>query len=53
MLSAPGAVVATSNKEDLWAATAELREQRGTVWLFDPQSIAYQPQRWWWNPCVR
>ncbi|MEU7889822.1 TraM recognition domain-containing protein [Microbispora bryophytorum] len=50
VLSAPGAVVATSNKEDLWAATAELREQRGTVWLFDPQSITYQPQRWWWNP---
>ncbi|MEV4325666.1 type IV secretory system conjugative DNA transfer family protein [Microbispora rosea] len=50
VLSAPGAVVATSNKEDLWAATAELREQRGRVWLFDPQSITYQPQRWWWNP---
>ncbi|MFC0862417.1 type IV secretory system conjugative DNA transfer family protein [Sphaerimonospora cavernae] len=50
VLSAPGAVVATSNKEDLWAATAELRARRGTVWLFDPQSITYQPQRWWWNP---
>ncbi|MEV1204531.1 hypothetical protein [Microbispora rosea] len=20
------------------------------MWLFDPQSITYQPQRWWWNP---
>jgi len=27
VLSAPGAVVATSNKADLWAATAQLRDQ--------------------------
>ncbi|MEU8309854.1 TraM recognition domain-containing protein [Actinomadura sp. NPDC048955] len=52
VLSAPGAVIATSNKADLWAATAELREQTTgePVWLFDPQHITYQPQRWWWNP---
>jgi hypothetical protein len=30
-LSAPGAVIATSNKADLWAATAALRAQRGAV----------------------
>ncbi|SEF78350.1 TraM recognition site of TraD and TraG [Thermomonospora echinospora] len=51
VLSAPGAVIATSNKADLWAATAELRrETGGRVWLFDPQHITYQPQGWWWNP---
>ena len=39
VLSAPGAVVATSNKADLWAATAQLRAESGsTVWLFDPQA---------------
>ena len=45
VLSAPGAVIATSNKSDLWAATATLRAQRtgGRVWLFDPQQITYQP----------
>lgn len=52
VLSAPGAVIATSNKADLWAATAELRERTTgePVWLFDPQHITYQPQRWWWDP---
>ncbi len=51
VLSAPGAVIATSNKSDLWAATATLREQTtgGRVWLFDPQHITHQPQTWWWN----
>ena len=51
VLSAPGPVIATSNKSDLWAATAALREQAtgGQVWLFDPQHITYQPQTWWWN----
>jgi type IV secretory pathway TraG/TraD family ATPase VirD4 len=51
VLSAPGAVVATSNKADLWAATAQLRAATGsTVWLFDPQQITGSRQRWWWNP---
>ena len=51
VLSAPGPAVATSIKADLWAATAQLRaEAGGTVWLFDPQRIACQPQGWWWDP---
>lgn len=51
VLSAPGPVVATSIKADLWAASAQLRRERGsTVWLFDPQHIACQPQEWWWDP---
>jgi type IV secretory pathway TraG/TraD family ATPase VirD4 len=51
VLSAPGAVIATSNKSDLWAATATLRAAHtsGRVWLFDPQRITYQPQTWWWD----
>jgi type IV secretory pathway TraG/TraD family ATPase VirD4 len=50
-LSAPGAVIATSNKADLWAATAGLRADAGSrVWLFDPQQITHQVQSWWWNP---
>jgi type IV secretory pathway TraG/TraD family ATPase VirD4 len=51
VLSAPGAAVATSNKADLWAATAQQRAEAGsTVWLFDPQRITGARQRWWWNP---
>jgi type IV secretory pathway TraG/TraD family ATPase VirD4 len=49
VLSAPGAVIATSNKPDLWAATAQLRARTGRVWLFDPQRITHQPQAWWWD----
>ena len=51
VLSAPGAVVATSIKADLWAATAAIRaEQGGRGWLFDPQRITCQQQEWWWDP---
>ena len=49
ILSAPGAVVATSNKPDLWILTAQLRAKVGRVYVFDPSRIAYQPQTWWWN----
>jgi type IV secretory pathway TraG/TraD family ATPase VirD4 len=50
VLSAPGPVVATSNKADVWAATAAIRlSDTGLVWLFDPQKITHQPQAWWWN----
>jgi type IV secretory pathway TraG/TraD family ATPase VirD4 len=50
VLSAPGAVVATSNKVDLWALTHTARAERGTCSVFDPQRIALVPQTWWWNP---
>jgi TraM recognition site of TraD and TraG/Type IV secretory system Conjugative DNA transfer len=51
VLSAPGAAVATSNKADLWTATAQPRAEAGrTTWLFDPQSITGTNQAWWWNP---
>jgi type IV secretory pathway TraG/TraD family ATPase VirD4 len=50
VLDAPGAAVATSNKVDLWEATADLRAERGRVWVFDPQNIARVGQDWWWNP---
>jgi type IV secretory pathway TraG/TraD family ATPase VirD4 len=52
VLSAPGAAIATSNKADVWAATAALRaaETGQRVWTFDPQRIAWAPQTWWWDP---
>ena len=52
VLSAPGAVIATSNKADVWAATAAIRadETQQRVWTFDPQRIAWEPQTWWWDP---
>jgi len=50
MLDAPGPVIATSNKPDVWTTTAAARNKRGTVWVFDPQAIAHVPRSWWWNP---
>ncbi len=52
VLDAPGGVVATSNKADLWAATSALRAQSTgePVWVFDPQAIAATERTWWWNP---
>jgi len=52
VLSAPGAVIATSNKADVWSATAAIRadETGQRVWTFDPQHIAWAPQTWWWDP---
>jgi hypothetical protein len=50
VLSAPGAVVATSIKADLWAVTAELRAASGSrIWAFDPQAITAAGQRFWVN----
>lgn len=52
ILDAPGAVVACSNKADLYLATAALREADtdARVWVFDPQHITHREQEWWWNP---
>jgi type IV secretory pathway TraG/TraD family ATPase VirD4 len=49
VLAAPGPVVATSNKADLWAATVALRTDGARqAWVFDPQSIVFADQDWWW-----
>jgi type IV secretory pathway TraG/TraD family ATPase VirD4 len=50
ILSAPGAVLATSNKRDLVDATRDIRDRHGKVWVFDPQRIALEEPTWWWNP---
>ena len=50
ILAAPGLVVATSNKPDIVELTRQARQERGKVWVFDPQEIVGQPQSFWWNP---
>jgi len=50
IVSAPGAVVVTSNKRDVVDATRGVREPTGPVWVFDPQGICGEPPTWWWNP---
>ncbi len=50
ILTAPGPVIATSNKIDAYTLTAWPRAQLGRVFVLDPQRIAGTPQDWWWNP---
>jgi len=50
VIDAPGAVVATTNKRDLIDATRDVRAARGSVWIFDPNGLLGEPQRWWFNP---
>ena len=50
VLSAPGPLIATSNKVDLHILTCGLRALVGRVFIFDPQRIAGVAQTWWWNP---
>lgn len=50
IIAAPGPVVGTSNKRDVVDATRDVRAGVGRVWIFDPQQIANEDPRWWWNP---
>ncbi|WP_331770061.1 TraM recognition domain-containing protein (plasmid) [Embleya sp. NBC_00888] len=50
IVAAPGAVVVTSNKRDVVDATRAIREDKGTVYIFDPQNQAGGKPVFWWNP---
>ncbi|MFI6244397.1 TraM recognition domain-containing protein [Micromonospora sp. NPDC050795] len=49
VLRAPGAVLLTSNKSDVFAVTRRERGKVGRVWTFDPQGIAYSEREMWWD----
>lgn len=50
VVAAPGPVIATSRKADLYDATRGPRETDGrTVWLFDPLDMVGRPQSMWIN----
>ncbi|MGM0723958.1 MAG: type IV secretory system conjugative DNA transfer family protein [Actinomycetota bacterium] len=50
ILSAPGPVIATSNKVDVFTLSIGLRAELGRCFVADPQGIAGVEQSWWWNP---
>ncbi|MFE3205307.1 type IV secretory system conjugative DNA transfer family protein [Embleya sp. NPDC059237] len=50
IVSAPGAVLVTSNKRDIVDATRASRARRGKVWVFDPQNQAGAKPTWYWDP---
>lgn len=41
ILSAPGAVIATSTRADLFDATHRIRQRTGPVYFYDPAGVAY------------
>ncbi|MEU7571860.1 TraM recognition domain-containing protein [Micromonospora sp. NPDC049240] len=49
VLRAPGAVLLTSNKSDVYLVTRQERARIGRVWTFDPQGIAYTERAMWWD----
>ncbi|MCP3766788.1 MULTISPECIES: type IV secretory system conjugative DNA transfer family protein [Streptomyces] len=49
VLRAQGSVLLTSNKSDVYSVTRAERQRVGTVWVFDPQSIAHAPRTMWWD----
>lgn len=54
MCYAPGAVIGTSNKKDIYTHTLYLRKQMGSIWLFDLQGVTSGNSRerasFWFNP---
>ncbi|WP_024805533.1 type IV secretory system conjugative DNA transfer family protein [Nocardia sp. BMG51109] len=51
ILSAVGPVLATSNKRDVVDATRDVRETKGSrTFVFDPQGVAGEEPRWFWDP---
>lgn len=50
VLVARGAVLTTSNKRDVVDETRAYRAEKGTVWVFDPQGVAQEMPRWFFDP---
>jgi type IV secretion system protein VirD4 len=50
VMEAPGAVVCTSSKPDLFSLTSGLRAQRGPVYLFNPMNIGGLGSNVRWSP---
>lgn len=50
IMAAPGAVVSTSSKPDMFMLTSGLRARRGPVYVFNPQGIGDIPSTVRWSP---
>jgi hypothetical protein len=50
IMAAPGPVVSTSSKPDLFTLTSGIRESHGPVWVFNPQGIGGIPSNVRWSP---
>lgn len=50
VVEAPGAVVTTSTRPDVWQAVRDLRGQAGPVVAFDPSALAADADQLRWSP---
>jgi len=48
-LAAPGPLVLTSNKNDVYTVTKRRRAKVGRVWKLDPQNITHDTPDLWWD----
>ncbi|MGW1765153.1 type IV secretory system conjugative DNA transfer family protein [Streptomyces sp. NPDC002073] len=48
-MEAPAALLLTSNKADVYAATYTARSGVGTPWVFDTQGVARAERAMWWD----
>ncbi|WP_327687081.1 type IV secretory system conjugative DNA transfer family protein [Streptomyces sp. NBC_00467] len=46
---APGALLVTSNKSDVYAATLGSRSKVGRTWILDTQGVAQAERQMWWD----
>ncbi|MFI9311224.1 type IV secretory system conjugative DNA transfer family protein [Streptomyces triculaminicus] len=46
---APGALLMTSNKSDVYAATLASRAKVGRTWILDTQGVAQSERQMWWD----
>ncbi|MFI6209159.1 type IV secretory system conjugative DNA transfer family protein [Streptomyces sp. NPDC051041] len=46
---APGALLMTSNKSDVYAATLASRSRIGHAWILDTQGVAQAEREMWWD----
>ncbi|MEV7544994.1 TraM recognition domain-containing protein [Streptomyces sp. NPDC089915] len=46
---APGALLMTSNKADVYAATLGSRARMGQAWILDTQGVAQAQREMWWD----
>jgi type IV secretory pathway TraG/TraD family ATPase VirD4 len=46
---APGALLMTSNKADVYAATLASRSKVGQAWILDTQGVAQVERQMWWD----
>ncbi|WP_431879061.1 type IV secretory system conjugative DNA transfer family protein [Amycolatopsis sacchari] len=52
MMDAPGSILVTSTKPDVYTLTSEIRGQYGPVLLFNPQGVGGIPGNFGWDPLI-